>query len=174
MNKTLVAVGVVAVAALVVGVLAYSRPMPEVIVGAAAGPEHTITQFFLGGAVDGNRVATTTSSSTPFSSGSGKGSALSGATRIDITPATYQPTFNFPAEVDLGALVPRAGMTQRTLVCNATSTTVKNGQFTLGFGAGINVNQATTSLVLFAKDCADVVFSRDSAGGLDVIYTAAN
>lgn len=170
MNKTTVLVGIVAVVALVVGLVALTRPAPEVIVGAAAGPDHTETQFFLGGSVDGLHLATTTGSTTPFSSNN-TGAHLAGVSRIDITPTIYQPTFSFPAEVDLGSLVPTKGMTQRTLVCNATTTAVKDGRITIAVGAGVTLNNASTTAHLFTKDCAEVIFSRDAGGGLDVFFS---
>ncbi len=89
---------------------------------------------------------------------------------IEFTPYTYQPTLTFPASSTLNYILPNVGDRKSLQLCNATSTAVKNGQFTVAFGTGTNLHNASTSVVLFAGDCADIQLHKSTDTDIEVHY----
>lgn len=159
-------IGVVAVLALVLSGFSLVRPETPPL-GGSAGPEHTETQVFHGGSIGAGTFASTTSSSTPLLA-----QEIAGKDTINLIPATYQPTFTLPPEVNLNSVgfLSKAGMRQDILLCNATTTAAKDGQFTFAAGVGVNLVQATSTLVVYGQQCADLVYQRNPGGGLDLFY----
>lgn len=89
-------------------------------------------------------------------------------TRIDFTPNVGSITATLPATSTLQNLVPKAGDTSSIKICNATSTATM--PFTLAFGSGMNLYQATSTLAVGTGHCASVTFQRESDTDISVFY----
>jgi hypothetical protein len=139
------------IVSLFVGVLGLTRPEPvtevvrevvEQAFGAAAGPEHTNKQIFLGGVQYGGIVATSSQGSQTITAGEFR-------QWVNASVASYAPgllaggTLTLPASSTIPDLVPRAGDRQTFCLRNATTTA---GIFvTLAGGTGTNLTVASSS-----------------------------
>jgi len=87
---------------------------------------------------------------------------------IEFTPNVTGITATLPASSTLSSFVPNAGDHRELILCNATTTA--NASFTLGFGAGMNAQQATSTLAIPDGECAVLDFYRATDTDLEVFY----
>lgn len=112
------------------------------VLGGASGPTYTEQQEFLGGVVMGGVHATTSQGNVTVTAGEFKSWLNSGL--VSFSPGLLAgATITLPASSTIPNLVPKAGMSQRFCIQNATSTA--NIAITLAGGTGTKFLVASSS-----------------------------
>lgn len=136
-------IGVIAVAGLVLGGLAYTSTDSQSL-GATPGGDFTNLVNFSGGVVNSGLVATTSQgSSVTISAAEFRNWANSSMVEFK-QGLVATPTLTFPASSSLSALVPKPGDRQTFCIRNATSTASLN--VILAGSTGVNLNVASSSV----------------------------
>jgi hypothetical protein len=167
MNKTLITVSVIAVAALIVAGLALVRPVNVKVetseLGALSGPNILTPTFFNKGLVYGGKRATSTNDTTATF----LYTDMDDESLIEFTPNVAGITATLPATSTIANLR-NAGDSRNLMICNATSTA--STPFTLAVGTGMNLQQATSTLTIATGQCAFMTFVRASDTDIEVYY----
>lgn len=112
--------------------------------------------------VNGGVLSTTTSISMTMAQ-----SDFTSYTGILMNPIVGSITVTLPATSTLTAFLPTTGQQSQFTFCNATTTASQN--ITLAGGTGMNVSNATTTLVVTPKKCALLNFIRTANTDIDLM-----
>lgn len=131
---------------------------------AAAGPEHSVHQFFNEAATIGGHRSTSTDDTTATF----LANDLRNVSLITFTPNVTGITATLPASSTLQSFVPKVGDTRVVTLCNGTSTATT--AFTLASGTGVNLHQATSTLAIISGECAQMTFTRAADRDIELFY----
>ena len=135
--------------------------------GANPGSDFTNTAIFHDGLMMGNKIYATSTTDTTATL---LAANLIDTSIINFTPSVISITLTLPATSTLKGFLKSSGSFQRTYLCNATTTTSAFGAFTLTAGTGMNLHQATSTLIVENGDCAILDFIRNTDTDIEVYY----
>ncbi len=158
---------VAVLAAVVAGVVGFASTSKVVVdrvverVGGSSGTSHSFNEEFNANIIRGGVVSTTTN----VAAATLLSTDIIDVSRLNLTPLISGVTYTTPASSTLTSFVPKSGDTANLIFCSGSTYA-----FTLAFGTGMTVHNATSTLVTTPQSCGTMTFSRATTTDIDLFY----